>query len=150
MTSFLFIISFLLHIVSITAIYALSKQLVAVKSNNTSEIVELMESYLEEIKLENQILQEELSKTQARSKTEHIIFKNEKNTETPSIKKDIDDSFQIPVLEEQAHDEIEVSLQSRILKLYGEGIPVEEIARKLGCGKTEVELIIKFHEKSNI
>ncbi|WP_042144783.1 hypothetical protein [Paucisalibacillus sp. EB02] len=150
MTSFLFIISFLLHIISFTAIFALNKQLVAAKSTNTSEIVSLMESYLEEIKNENQILQEELSKTGGKSIANPVISKEAETINSPSINKDLDNSFQIPVIDQKVHDEIEVSLPSRILKLHGEGSSVEEIARKLGCGKTEVELIIKFHEKSNI
>ncbi|WP_026906146.1 helix-turn-helix domain-containing protein [Paucisalibacillus globulus] len=151
MTSFLFIISFLLHIISITAIYALVKQLAVVKENSTSsDIVELMESYLDEIKQENQSLQEQLSKNEEESNPREVILTPEKNINSFPIQEDLNDGYQIPVLEEQVQDNIEVSQQSRILKLYAEGTSIEEIARKLGCGKTEVELILKFHEKSNI
>jgi hypothetical protein len=149
MTSFLLIISFLLHIISITAIFALSKQLMATKPNDDiREIVNLMESYLEDIKHENIALQQELSKTQS---TNHVNPKTEENMVPPTINDIENTDNSLPILDEQqVNDQVEVSLQSRILKLYQEGTSMEEIARKLGCGKTEVELIIKFHEKSNI
>jgi rRNA maturation endonuclease Nob1 len=150
MTSFLFIISFLLHIITITAIIAIYKQLVTNKSSNTQEIVSLMESYLEEIKNENKLLQEELSRTGNRTITKPDPSRDKDMTNSISDKEDVIDNIHLIDTGEAVRDELEVSLSSRILKLYGEGSSVEDIARKLGCGKTEVELIIKFHENSNI
>jgi DNA-directed RNA polymerase specialized sigma24 family protein len=144
MTSFLFIISFLLHIISITAIYALSKQLSGAKQHDNTELVSLMESYLEEIKEENKILQEKLSKE---DKDE-----SHKTDTTPNIKairkEEEKETFLFPKIEDEALDQVEVSLQSKILKLHQEGNSPEEIARKLACGKTEVELLLKFQEKN--
>jgi DNA-binding NarL/FixJ family response regulator len=147
MTSFLFIVSFLLHILSIIAIYALSKQLSMNKSSDSSEIVSLMEKYLEEIKIENDRLQQEVSKTKR-------VIRYDPNVDNeltaPSLKGNLSEAHQTPYQDENIKDDIEVSLQSRILKLYEEGFAAEEIARKLGCGRTEVDLLIKFREKSNI
>jgi DNA-directed RNA polymerase specialized sigma24 family protein len=144
MTSFLFIISFLLHIISITAIYALSKQLSGAKQHDNTELVSLMESYLEEIKEENKILQEKLAK-------EDKDESHKTNTTTPNIKairKEEKETYLFPKIEDEALDQVEVSLQSKILKLHQEGNSPEEIARILACGKTEVELLLKFQEKS--
>jgi hypothetical protein len=147
MTSFLFIVSFLLHIVSIIAIYALTKQLSMNKSNDSSEIVGLMENYLEEIKLENNRLQQEVSKTKRVTRDAPSV---DKEWTTPTIKENLPKSPQTLYQDDHIQDDIEVSLQSRILKLYEEGLDAEEIARMLGCGRTEVDLLLKFREKSNI
>ncbi|MBC5635989.1 hypothetical protein H8S33_04015 [Ornithinibacillus sp. BX22] len=148
MTSFLFIVSFLLHIISIVAIYALSKQLSMNKSKDSSEFISLMENYLEEIKEENRRLQKELANIQPTAKNEDAPINVE---DEPSLK--VEEHEEIPTSlpgSDIVKDEVEVSQHSRILQLYKEGLGAEEIARKLGCGKTEVELIIKFQEKSNI
>lgn len=150
MTSFLFIVSFILHIVSIVAIYTLSKQLSMNKStDNSAEIITLMEDYLEEIRQENRILQKELSGSNE-EKGEVFSTPSMKEAIQPAKEQIHAESLYNPLGNDEVQDEIEVSQQSRILKLYQEGLNADEIARKLGCGKTEVELIIKFHEKSNI
>lgn len=148
MTSFLFIVSFLLHIISIVAIYALSKQLSMNKSNDSSEFISLMENYLEEIKEENRRLQKELANIQPTAKNVDPPINVE---DEPSLI--VEEHEEIPISvpgSDTVKDEVEVSQHSRILQFYKEGLNAEEIARKLGCGKTEVELIIKFQEKSNI
>ncbi|MEM1506445.1 hypothetical protein RG959_24150, partial [Domibacillus sp. 8LH] len=45
-------------------------------------------------------------------------------------------------------DQVEASLQSRILQLHHRGKSNTEIAKQLDCGKTEVELIIKLYAKN--
>ncbi len=42
----------------------------------------------------------------------------------------------------------EPSLKSSVLSLYQQGKTVDDIAKQLNRGKTEIELIIKFHTKS--
>ena len=39
---------------------------------------------------------------------------------------------------------VEMDDRTRAINMYDEGKPVEEIAKKLGKGKTEVELLLKF------
>lgn len=156
MTSFLLTISFLLHIVSIVAIYSLYKQLLQTKTTDTTEssdIIELMDSYLEEIKQENRLLQEELAKINFNSTKKESVSLNGslppvELEDASHAKTDDESTEEIDVnLGNGVQDEVEVSLQSRILKLYQEGSTIEDIARSLGCGKTEVELIVKFHDK---
>jgi hypothetical protein len=153
MTSFLFIISFLLHIVSIVAIYALYKQLTLSNSSRDNsgdqgEIMELMETYLEEIKQENRNLQQQITN---RTNVSSGIKPREKVNLDQVVKnpvKESEEDYQVPIQEDIVQDDLEVSLQSRILKLHREGKTIEEIARELNCGKTEVELILKFQEKN--
>ncbi|MDY0396397.1 hypothetical protein RWE15_21250 [Virgibacillus halophilus] len=40
-----------------------------------------------------------------------------------------------------------MSTEAKILQLHQQGKQTEEIAKELGCGKTEAELVIKFHAK---
>lgn len=152
MISFLLTISFLLHIVSLTAIYAMYKQLTAPKTDDTKDVIQLMEAYLEEIKLENERLQEELSQSmnhpQPAPNRPNIKVANPQisNTKEQSNAQETDEPPVLPI-DIDIQDDMEVSLQSQILKLHHEGLSHDEIARKLGCGKTEVDLILKFHEK---
>ncbi|MDY0396396.1 hypothetical protein RWE15_21245 [Virgibacillus halophilus] len=62
---FLLVISFLLHIVSLAAIYFLFKQLTAKQEKNKQlpeDFLELMDTYLEEIRFENDKLKQHLEK----------------------------------------------------------------------------------------
>ncbi|UJL47957.1 hypothetical protein KFZ58_08950 [Virgibacillus sp. NKC19-16] len=137
MISFVLIISFLLHIVSFLAIYQLFKQIQQLKQTNSGEIIELLDVYLQEIKDENRLLQEELSSKAKEGEPPEVIQTARKTEEEPT-------NEYLPT-EMQANDRVETSLQARILKLHNEGFQEAEIARKLNCGKTEAALIIKLH-----
>ncbi|WP_373896035.1 DUF6115 domain-containing protein [Virgibacillus sp. CBA3643] len=135
MVSFVLIISFILHIVALLTIYQLFRQVQKLKQANSSELMELFEIYLQEIRDENSRLQqgltpeanEELTVTQTARKMEH----------------ELPEEYHPP--EVWADDRVETSLPARILKFHKEGFSETEIARKLNCGKTEVRLIIKLH-----
>ncbi|SEQ57468.1 hypothetical protein SAMN05216232_2737 [Virgibacillus subterraneus] len=139
MTSMLLIISFLLHLVALVAIFQLFKQLQLLKKDSSQDIMELLETYLEEIKEENRFLEEEIGKTNSETVAPSSIeFEAEQKEENvpeyiPESAKVVDDS--------------ETSMQAKILQLYDQGLKVEDIARRLNCGKTEAELIIKLHGK---
>ncbi|SDQ60036.1 DUF6115 domain-containing protein [Virgibacillus salinus] len=139
MTSMLLIISFLLHLVALVAIFQLFKQLQLLKKDSSQDIMELLETYLEEIKEENRFLEEEIGKTNSETVAPSSIeFEAEQKEEKvpeyiPESAKVVDDS--------------ETSMQAKILQLYDQGLKVEDIARRLNCGKTEAELIIKLHGK---
>lgn len=143
MVSFLLIISFLLHVVAFIAIVQLYKQVqVYKKQEDSSVIMELFETYLQEIKEENNRLQAELPAKVTQEKynppqdekinNKHTTSNNEQHsTYTPP--------------ESQLDDSVEASLQARILQLYNEGFSETQIAQKLNCGKTEAALVIKLH-----
>ena len=48
---------------------------------------------------------------------------------------------------ELKEDKLETSLEAQVFQLAKQGISIEEIAKKLNRGKTEIELMIKLHKK---
>jgi len=156
MVSFLLIISFLLHIITLVAIFQLVKQQANQKDSSSQEVAELFEVYLKEMREENNRL-EKLLETQI-SHSGHItgneielkeMKANEKlksDTDTDSVigheTKDLD-----ALLKNFPQDDINASLESRVLQLHANGKSIEKIAKTLNCGKTEAELIIKLYQK---
>lgn len=134
MITFLLSISFILHIMAFFAIYLLFKQNQQVKQNNPNDMMELFETYLQEIKEENRRLQDELGtgpfSTQYDSPT----------NEAGSM-----DTHTQP--EGEMKDSVEASQQAKVLQLHFQGFSETEIAQKLNCGKTEAAMIIKLHTK---
>jgi|SRR5690625_4567612 len=139
MVSFVLIISFLLHIITFAAIYQLLKQIQTVKQSNTDDIQEVLETYLQEIREENNRLQKSVTMDEPNKQKPAQTIKD--------AKFDIDEMMaeedQIYINENK--DQMETSLHSRILQLYDKGLSETEIAQQLNCGKTEAELIIKLY-----
>lgn len=154
MTSFLLLASFLLHMVTLTIIYQLVKQIKALRQNNHMGTEELMEMYLQEIKEENRMLEANLDDTNnkhisGQNQKEKTAIKQNKETQTPNML--TDDAFIPSPLDPETGlgDTFETSQQSRILQLHDQGLSIEEIASQLHCGRTEVDLVIKLHPKTN-
>ena len=139
MIQFMLIISFLLHIVLLMAVYHLFQQVQLSKKDNTNDITNLFESYLQEIKDENNRLQGEL-----------LVNTTQHNQEEKLDKQDSKTNQYTPITPNNIDDHYEASLQAQILQLYNEGMLVEEIANRLGCGTTEAGLIIKLYEKRSL
>lgn len=138
MTSFLLIISFLLHIVAFIAIYQLYKQAQLPKKESTSsDMIELFDMYLAEVREENKRLEKTLLEKELNEPAGEI---NEVTTE-----KKVDEPYTLPKIDDNVR--FETSLQAKILQLHDQGMSNEDIARKLGNGKTEVDLIVKLHAK---
>src|SRR5699024_2553541 len=116
---------------------------------------ELLSTYLQEIKDENDRLQEELLQKKP------II-------ETSIMKKDMDmndhHNHQQQSLNESYHkqttngvmpttqklDVIETSIEAKALQLHNAGHSVTQIARKLDRGTTEISLIIEMNKRENV
>jgi hypothetical protein len=141
MTSFLLLISFLLHIISFSAIYQLFKQVKHHHQSNTtdSNIGALFESYLAEFKEENNRLQ------QALKQTNHAQLKSDSEENMEEIASTIVEN--VPMVDDSKEDKVVTSLKANILQLYSKGLSPGEIAKQLNCGKTEAELIIKLHQQ---
>ncbi|WP_100010937.1 DUF6115 domain-containing protein [Lentibacillus sediminis] len=141
MVSFLLIISFLLHIVSLFAIFKLlqKNQGNGQEQNDPREWMELFDTYLKEIKEENARLERKIS---GRSK-EEITVNPSFSSSSAKTEPDQTGGYSPPPIEEK--DEVEASLQSRILQLHHKGYSETDIARFLNCGKTEAALVIKLH-----
>ena len=152
MTSMLLIISFLLHIITLFAVYQLFKELQSSKRNQGTDIENLFAVYLEEFKEENRKLQDALKQPGERSPVQkdapqpavpfEQILKTAEQAASPADVLDEQDESAI----KQVEDQFEASLQSQILLLHKQGKNIEEIARQLGCGKTEAELVIKMQK----
>ncbi len=140
MTSFLLLISFLLHIISFSAIYQLKQVKQHHQSNTTdSNIGALFESYLAEFKEENNRLQ------QALKQTNHAQLEPDSEGNMEEIASTIVEN--VPMVDDSKEDKVVTSLKANILQLYSKGLSPGEIAKQLNCGKTEAELIIKLHQQ---
>src|SRR5690554_6789434 len=138
MTSFLFITSFLLHIVTIYTMIQFYFKYESLKNLDSRETLELMETYLQEIKVENDRLHELITKNQF-EESRNIKAENEELGKNDKVLKNTNN---FPVLDDNINDTVEASLEAKVLQLHDQGLSITEIARKLHCGKTETELII--------
>ncbi|MFD2925549.1 DUF6115 domain-containing protein [Halobacillus naozhouensis] len=145
MVYFLLTISFILHGILILIIMVLFKkvkqaeELELRQKQVASEIEEVFNQYLMEIKEENEKMDTWLNHTST-SEADHRPQEPTK-TEKPEEQNDEDYSPPLPVQEEA---EYVPSLPSRVMTMYNSGMDMEEIARELNLGKTEVELLVKF------
>lgn len=147
MVSLLLIISFLLHTVLLMTVYYLHQQLQQTKRSRKKEIESLFENFLQEIKQENELLQHQLVERHKNTNTNSVYTppKEERINVSP---KPLKHHYKIDLqaLHEEKRDELETSVEGQVFQLYREGKSIEEIARELHRGKTEIELMIKLHE----
>ncbi|WP_339178177.1 hypothetical protein [Oceanobacillus sp. FSL W7-1293] len=154
MSTLLWMISFLLHGISILAIYLLLKDRQNANGNKQAENV--LKETLEEIRKENRMLQSllEEDKQPDKSPVKHDSIKyppsppaEEKKEGAAMIEKEMQpiEDFQPAAFQ----DEVETSLEAQILQLHTNGETIDDIAKKLNCGKTEAEIIIKMHQKKS-
>lgn len=159
MTSLLLIISFLLHIVLFITIFQLYQQIQQLKQSKHSELHTMLDEFVSEIKQENQRLQERITyqanqdksnELQLTNKSEQTIEQplsksplpfSKKHFETESLNHNIED------LTEAKHEEMEVSIESKILQLKHQGFNIDQIAEQLQCGRTEVELVVHLQQQ---
>lgn len=126
----------------LAAIYYLFKEVQALKENQPTNITAIFEKYLQDIRTENDRLQDlssthEQSPTQRESHTKHepkAISETAPTYNPASV---------------QTKDVSETSLQAQMLQMYHQGKSTNEIAQSLNCGHTEVELTLKFFEEEN-
>ncbi|WP_182199183.1 DUF6115 domain-containing protein [Paraliobacillus salinarum] len=164
----LIFISFIVHIVIFIYIKTLNNRVLSAEAlakkqkEQKKEIEELLAVYLLEIREENETLVETLNnstntiqKKKDKSEVSQTVESNDGNnhTSTRSSSEDYSTvnqtaSYQPPEIEE-GEETFEPSLQAQVLSLYNNGDNIESIARKLNCGKTEVELLVKFQQKNS-
>ncbi|WP_041639342.1 hypothetical protein [Anoxybacillus flavithermus] len=150
MTTFLWFASFVLHGISLFLIILLSLKWVKIKETEREqaelirEMETMMTTYLMQFKEENERFVKQITSSAVR----------QKKKETPSFLREEQPS--LPV--EDVVDRIELStttkeeqplesLVSEAVKLQQQGKTIDEIAKILKRGKTEMELLLKFHQK---
>ncbi|WP_053219634.1 DUF6115 domain-containing protein [Virgibacillus senegalensis] len=169
MLTFLIFISLLLHIVTFVAIRLLFQQMQRNSGNQDSgdslrQTEELLSAYLQEIREENDRLLKEWD--HATPKNEQDVQKEQKEEEglgmvkpervkpyeqeanSPSLNETAGESGYMPPLPQVQQDTVEKSMTAEVYSMYDQGYTIDEIAKKLDKGKTEVELMIKFHRKN--
>lgn len=150
------IFSFLLHIIGLICIYQLFKQIqILRRRSDPDEMIDIFETYLQEIKAENRKLQEELlinkpSETIKKPKQapQNIIQPQAIPERSQEQKSEPKIDIKPLIIDDQIeNNHYEASLQSRVLQQHALGLTTNEIAKKLNCGKNEVALFIKMKEK---
>lgn len=159
MTVFLLIVSFIIDGVLILALFTMMKkvrqaeELELRQKQVASEIEDLFTSYLLEIKEENQRMGQWINNkkepVQERTETkEHDQSQLEE--EKVDVQKSTDPSSSyLPPQPEIEKEEYRPSIHSRVFELKEKGYSFEEIAKMLDKGKTEIELLYKFHQKTS-
>ncbi|NPC92600.1 Swarming motility protein SwrB [Bacillus sp. WMMC1349] len=167
MSTILWLISFMLHGTLIYFVIILYTRLGAFKEaeKNQKQMLEETENtltaFLMELKDENDKLVQELQK----DRTNEINQKPEKFEEEPALslpeskEKDADLPLYIESMiheVEREEDELNqeedeeaeaVTFEEKAVLLYEQGLSIEEVAKQLKSGKTEVELLLKFRGK---
>lgn len=157
MIALLLVISFVLHAVSLFIIILLYLQLSKVKETEkrqqqmAEEMEQTFSAYLLEWKEENERFLKKLSdmannRSQEEVKNHPSVVQatstNEK--ELPDYFPNVDDVKDIVDIRQQAAPPL---LADEAWKLYEQGKTIEEIAKMLKKGKTEIELLLKFRQK---
>lgn len=148
---FMIIIMFIWLVIMTVVVIHLNKKFQQFKQTELHDVVELFETYLEDIKAENQRLQEQLSLSTSKP------TQSQKNNHQPAderafvtIGDKLNDKVnidQVDISREVQQDDVKLStsFEASVLQLYQQGFSEEDIARKLNSGKTEVALIINLY-----
>ncbi|MFG6118276.1 MULTISPECIES: DUF6115 domain-containing protein [Thalassobacillus] len=157
MTTFLLVVSFLLHGIMLLVIFVLfarvkkAEELEMRQKQVAGEIEEMFTAYLLEIKEENEQLKQWLDDSQKKHKSPQInqpISNEHGKTAKEETHSDLNKDFSQPVynppLPGNNDVEYQPSLSTRVVAMRNDGYTIEDIARKMNCGQTEIELILKF------
>jgi biopolymer transport protein ExbB/TolQ len=152
MVAFLWITSFIFHIVSFFLIILLFLKWTKVKeiekrqAEMIREMETLMASYLVEFKEENDRFVRQLTSKQNHSKQNKKVKREEPFLPLPNIEV-IEDRLEISMKDEQQDEQSVQELAEQAFLLQQQGKTLDEIAKILKKGKTEIELLLKFRQK---
>jgi hypothetical protein len=156
MIAFLLVVSFILHALSLFVIILLYLQLSKVKETEkrqqqmAEEMEQTFSAYLLEWKEENERFLKELSdmltnrtKADRKQSPSKVNATSTKEEALPNYFPNVDDVKDIVDIRHQAMP----SLVEEAWQLFEQGKTIEEIAKILKKGKTEIELLLKFRQK---
>ncbi|MCT8139847.1 hypothetical protein H1D32_20365 [Anaerobacillus sp. CMMVII] len=159
-------ISFLLHFITFFIIIVLVQKINAKsvlgganeQEKLKKEIEDLLVAYTIEMKEENEklvnklVLKQKIKEKDQSSQIKLNAKQEEQTIKTPIRTQDrpiqmvnIEDTFAPPIFE-QTEDIIEQSATAQVLSLANQGFSTNDIAKRLGMGAGEVELLLKFHK----
>jgi hypothetical protein len=156
MIAFLLVVSFILHALSLFVIILLYLQLSKVKETEkrqqqmAEEMEQTFSAYLLEWKEENERFLKELTdmltnrtKADRKQSPSKVNATSTKEEALPNYFPNVDDVEDIVDIRHQAMP----SLVEEAWQLFEQGKTIEEIAKILKKGKTEIELLLKFRQK---
>ncbi|WP_208592541.1 DUF6115 domain-containing protein [Gracilibacillus suaedae] len=153
----LLLFSFIIHIVTFVIIRQLKlKQdtLAGVEDNVNQQVKNIEDTlavYLIELKEENEKFVQQVGQFNSDTSDQHSHnqMQNEvrKSVEEVNTPKQTTKEYQAISHVEQVEDVVERSTTASVLHLNEKGYTVDEIAKELDKGKTEVELLLKFQQK---
>ncbi|MGP4040271.1 DUF6115 domain-containing protein [Gracilibacillus sp. D59] len=152
----LLLLSFIIHIVTFVIIRQLKvkqEALVTIEDNVNQQVKNIEDTlavYLVEIKEENEKFVKQVEDFSGNNFENNSTSQEQKEVKQPvtelnTSKKTKD--YQPITNVEQVEDVVEQSSTAYVLHLHNKGYTVNEIAKKLDKGKTEIELLLKFQQK---
>lgn len=144
--TFLFF-SFILHGISFYWIYQLKKQ-----KNEPSGLEDAMAIFLEDMKEDNETLIKALKDFQAQSGRKSEAAEANAKADVPAKKSNKPEpqpkekAYSPPEASANIEEQYESSFEAKALSLAKQGLNHEEIAKKLGRGKGEVELLLRLDQ----
>lgn len=171
MEMLLILFSLVLHVITFIIIRIQTEKISFIKDkeeeqrNQSKEMEELLSAYLYEMKEENDRLfsllqteQEPTSSIPDRGLSDKNSEVDNKKYRTPKkndprlpgspVPKTNHDYLYTPPVQSFEEDSFEKSTSLQVYTLYKEGESIENIAKKLNCGKTEIELMLKFYQEA--
>ncbi|WP_226578826.1 DUF6115 domain-containing protein [Halobacillus litoralis] len=145
-------ISFIIDGLLLFALFAMTKKVKAAEELElrqkqvASEIEDLFSSYLYEIKEENKRMEAWMSRSDIDVKGNEHIGSHWKNDERQEGHQEREHTYEPPIPAE-GPETYQPSTHSKIIDMKAQGYSFNEIAKHLGKGKTETELLYKFQQK---
>ncbi|WP_090856578.1 hypothetical protein [Paraliobacillus sp. PM-2] len=163
MIELLLLISFFIHITTFIYLKTLSSRVMRPEEflqrqeEQKKEMEDLLSIYVLEIREENERLMEALQNKPNNRDNQSTTASPQRSSLSNQGKEQMahdtkrafyykQNDYEPPMIEEE--ESFKPSFSAQVLALYSKGESVESIARKLDCGKTEVELMVKFHQKN--
>lgn len=154
MTSFLLLLSFLLHLIFFIFLYRFYEQTKQEKESQAEQVEKLLQAFMKEIRLENERLERHIKEQNIETdklsdETKQASTREKEGIENLTYQPMVRQTVNSPSKEaskERVKDVIETSFEAKVLQLAKAGLSIDDIAKKLNRGKTEVGLIIKLNE----
>ncbi|HZW68206.1 MAG TPA: hypothetical protein VFF20_06345 [Pseudogracilibacillus sp.] len=171
MTSILLLLSFLIHLLVLITIYHLYEKSKRNKDEQAEQLEKMLTDFMHDIRVENNKLEEKINENELHqqisynhdSSSQSTISKSQNQSKAYISKDDdgelesLDINYTRPKNKFASHlakasqtqeneDIIEKSLASQIMRLAQAGKSIDDIAKQLNRGKTEVELMLKMNQ----
>lgn len=181
MTSFLLLLSFLIHLILFITIYHIYEKTKRDKDEQAKQLENMLANFMKDIRHENNKLEQKIRENDLRQNinyestptarkqpfpTQEIVLEQGKTSISSDSNVDrVHDQVQTNTysntyvsdrqhptderiaerMKQTSEDIIETSLEGQVMHLIEAGKTVEEIAKQLNRGKTEIELLIKLN-----